>query len=241
MLNEFGDVWATFYDRTLPQATREAVDEVGFLAQRALAGPVIEIGAGTGRVAVPLARCGVRVLAVEISEEMVRELRQNAESVPIEILCGDFLTVDLPRSALIYCAFGTIMHFSTQRDQIACFARAAELLTPEGVFVLEAELPNFEGYLGGRRTQVCEVDSMRMIVDEIHQPADQRIDFTLTLLLENGRFVDLSATHRYAYPDEYDLMAAQCGLRLAARYSDWRMSDYTSESRAHISCYVPNV
>src|SRR5215207_702667 len=116
---------------------------VDLLAELAGAGQALELGIGTGRIALPLARRGVPVHGIELSKAMVAKLRAKpgGESIPVTI--GDFATTKVDGTFTVaYLVFNTIMNLTTQSAQVACFRNVAAHLEPGGCFVIEVGVPS---------------------------------------------------------------------------------------------------
>lgn len=232
----YGDRWADVYDEHF--ASRGADDTVEFLAGLAGGGPVLELAVGTGRVALPLAARGIGVEGVDASEEMVRRLRAKpgGESVPVTI--GDL--ADVPVSgpfALVYLVFNTLFGLLTQERQAACFGKVARVLGPAGAFVIECFVPDLTRFDRGQRVQALDVTEDSVTFDfSRHDPVQQRVTAqTVTLDADGVRMRPVAI--RYSWPSELDLMAAQAGLRLTERYSDWNRRPFDAESKGHVSVY----
>jgi SAM-dependent methyltransferase len=232
----YGDRIAEPFDRSfVPDDEREAAR---FLAKLAGSGPALELGIGTGRVALPLARRGVEVHGIDASEAMVAKLRQKRGGGDIPVTLGDFAAVDIKgRYPLVFVVFNTIFAPLTQEDQIRCFANVAKRLTSKGVFVVEAFVPDLTRFDRGQLTDAFDVtvDMVRLDVT-VHDPIEQRITGQHVVITEKG--IKLYPFQiRYAWPSEMDLMANLAGLRLRDRFGGWREESFTSESDRHISVY----
>jgi SAM-dependent methyltransferase len=130
----YGDRIAGVYDR-IAQPPSDAEAAAAFLSQLAGRGPVLELGIGTGRVALPLARRGVDVHGIDASAAMVARLRAKPGGDGIPVTIGDFGDLALRRRfPLIFVVFNTFFGLPSQEAQVRCFARVAEHLTDEGVF-----------------------------------------------------------------------------------------------------------
>src|SRR5437016_3356847 len=122
--SSYGDQWAQHYDeftawRFGPEATTAAVER---LAELARPGPVLELGVGTGRVALPLAERGVEVHGIDASEAMVARLREKPGGDAIAVSIGDFADVAVDGTfSLVFLVFNTIFALLTQEDQVRCF------------------------------------------------------------------------------------------------------------------------
>ena len=124
----FGEDVAARYDGSIGEFGEPAAIEaaVGFLAELAGDGPALELGIGTGRIALPLVVCGVPVHGIDLSEAMVARLRAKPGGEGIPVTLGDFATTRVEgRFALAYVVFNTIMNLRTQERQVACFENVA--------------------------------------------------------------------------------------------------------------------
>ena len=129
-------------DRDL-QRGDEAV-AVALLAELAGPGPALELGIGTGRIALPLAARGVRVDGIDLSPAMVDQLRARPGGDQLAVTIGDFAEVPVAGVyRLIYVVFNTFFNLLTQDDQVRCFEQVAAHLTADGLFVIEAFTPAF--------------------------------------------------------------------------------------------------
>jgi SAM-dependent methyltransferase len=220
------------YDSTLdewgdPVAVAATAD---FLAELAGEGKALELGIGTGRIALPLAARGVRVHGIDLSADMVAQLRakQGGEEIPVAI--GDFATTRVGEGfSLAYLVFNTIGNPTTQDAQVACFENAAAQLGPGGCFVVEV------GVAVREPLHVFALTETHIGIDE-YDPATQRLvshHFTLV----DGRWELRSIPFRSVSPAELDLMARLAGMRFRERWSSWRREPFTAESRRHVSVW----
>ncbi len=229
----YGDRIAEVYDRMIPSSA-----VVQPLARLAGSGRALELGIGTGRVALPLAACGVDVHGIDASEAMVERLRAKPDGSAIPVTIGDFADFRMDVGFdLIFAVFNTFFMLLTQERQVRCFARAAEHLTADGVFLIEAFVPDLTRYVRGQNVNVTTLETDMALLDLTrHDAAGQRV--TLQHVLITGAGTRLyPAQLRYAWPSELDLMARLAGLRLRERWSDWNGAPFTSSSTNHISLY----
>jgi SAM-dependent methyltransferase len=237
----YGDRIADVYDQWegVPADSEEAA---GFLAGLAGDGPVLELGIGTGRIAVPLAERGLKVYGIDASRRMVERMRAKPGGAAIEVAIGDFADLDLPSShprsfSLVLVVFNTFFALLTQDDQIRCLSAVAARLAPGGAFALEAFVPDPARFQHGQRVGAMAVtaDQVRLEASE-HDPVEQRVRSQHVVLDERGiRMFPVQL--RYAWPSELDVMARLAGLRLAERWSGWRREPFTAQSQRHISVY----
>jgi SAM-dependent methyltransferase len=229
----YGDEIADVYDELYSSYDPAALDT---LAELAGDGPVLELGIGTGRIALPLAARGLEVHGVEASAAMLEKLRSKPGGNDIAVTRGDFSTVTLnQRFPLIFVAFNTFFSLHSQEDQVRCFQSVASLLAEGGVFVLEGFVPDFGRDRG--RLSVARITPGGLWLDAArHNPAAQVLEFQLVQLSNAG--IRLFPNRiRYAWPSELDLMARLAGLRLRERWSGWQRQPFTASSLTHIAVY----
>lgn len=237
----YGDRIADFYDDLVgtlfpPAATEQAV---AFLADLGGTGPALELGIGTGRIAIPLAERGVAVTGVDASEAMVARLRARPGGATIPVVIGDFgeLTVE-GQFELIYVVFNTFFALLTQQLQVQCFRRVAERLTLGGAFVIEAFVPDLTRYERGQAVSAEHVEQDWLMLNAAqHDPTTQRISSRHVVIEEQGVRV-YPVELRYAWPSELDLMAQLAGLRVKDRFGGWQREPFTASSSRHISVYA---
>jgi SAM-dependent methyltransferase len=209
-----------------------------FLAELAGSGPVLELAIGTGRIALPLAERGIDVRGIDASEEMVARLRSKPGGASIPVTFGDFADVAVEgRYTLVYVVFNTLFALPTQEAQIRCFENVAAHLANEGLFVIEAFVPDLTRFDRDQR-----VDANRVGLDEVwihvdrHHAAEQRVESQHVRLSEHGvRLYPVQI--RYAYPSELDLMARLAGLRLRERFDGWQKAPYSGAPGTCVSVY----
>ena len=216
-------------------ATLEAT--VGFLATLAGDGPAVELGIGTGRVALPLAARGVRVAGIDLSESMVARLRAKPGGDAVDVAIGDFATTRVDGAfTLAYLVFNTIGNLTTQDAQVACFRNAAAHLVPGGHFVVELGVPDLRRLPPGERFVLVDRSENHVGVDE-YDVAIQRLVSHHYSRREDGGFEYESLPFRYAWPAELDLMARLAGMGLRERWSGWNREPFTNESTTHVSVW----
>ncbi|MFC4942498.1 class I SAM-dependent DNA methyltransferase [Pseudonocardia sp. GCM10023141] len=237
--NAYGDRWAADYD-TLHEGKVDADATVAGLSE--LAGPggsVLEYGAGTGRIAIPLAARGHDVVGVEISEAMLVELRAKPGSDAVTAVLGDMTTVELGRTFDLACVpFNSIFTLPTQDDQVELFRNAAMHLRPGGRFALESVMTGDKPGSGPvPRLRVADVGADRMVLaGGVLDPITQFYQGTWAVLGPNGTtFYPLQGRH--VTHAEMDLMARIAGLELEHRLADWTRAAVTPWSRQHVSVY----
>jgi SAM-dependent methyltransferase len=211
---------------------------VRFLNDRARGGRALELAIGTGRIALPLKESGVQMHGIDISEEMVAKMREKPGGDDIPVTMGDFADVDVREDfELIYLLFNTFFGLTTQDDQVRCFQNVAKHLTPDGVFVVEAFVPDLNRFERHQSTSVVDVHVDRVQLDASrHDPVNQLVHSQHVFLEEGGTKL-YPVSLRYAFAPEMDLMARLAGLELKERWQDWGMAPFTSDSKSHVSIY----
>ena len=234
----FDEHGAARYDQSTGDEFDPAVIEatVDFLAGLAGRGRALELGIGTGRIAIPLAARGVPVHGIDLSEPMVEQLRAKPGGDAIAVTVGDFATTRVDgQFALVYLVFNTIENLLTQDAQVACFVNAAAHLEPGGRFVIECGIPDLRRLPHGETSVVFDLSDDHWGIDEYDVANQGLISHHFTRV---GDAVEYSAgPFRYVWPSELDLMARLAGMRLVERWSGWRREPFTSESRKHISVW----
>jgi SAM-dependent methyltransferase len=223
------DTWFGAYD---PSA-------IGTLHALAGTGPVLELGIGTGRIALPLRERGLAVHGIDASPAMVDRLRAKPGGDQISVTLGDFADVAAGGPfSLIYVVFNTFFALLSQDDQVRCFQNVARRLTPDGVFVIEAFVPDVARYSSGQTFRTVDVTTQSARLEATrHDPVQQRITSQHIVLTEQGiRLYPVQL--RYAWPSELDLMARLAGMRLRERWGGWERSPFTTSSPRHISLYA---
>lgn len=236
----FGERVAARYDESSGEMfAPAAVDPaVGFLAGLAGDGRALELGIGTGRIALPLAARGVPVHGIDLSRAMVARLRAKpgggAEDIGVSI--GDFATTKADGDfSLAYLVFNTIMNLTTQDAQVDCFRNVAGHLSPGGCFVVEVAVPELRKLPAGQRLVPFRATSTHWAFDA-YDVATQAMSSNY-VEVEDGRGSFRSIPFRYVWPAELDLMARLAGLRLRERWEDWDRSPFTNESGRHVSVW----
>lgn len=234
-LKSYGPGSAQRYDEHL-RGDEEAA--AAFLAGHAGdGGSALEFAIGTGRIALPLGRHGVRVDGIELSPDMVSGLRGKPEGADLEVVVGDMATETTGRTyPLVYLVYNTLYNILGQDDQVECFRNAARHLDEGGVFVVEAAPPwewikgdqfvNVERITPGAVTlDVNQYDQVTQVLDENH----------VRIGADGVRLAPISC--RLVWPSEMDLMARLAGLRLVDRWGGWNGEPFTERSPMHVSVY----
>jgi SAM-dependent methyltransferase len=200
-------------------------------------GRALELAIGTGRVAVSLAGRGVPVTGIELSVPMIDRLRTKVDEATVPVVVGDMATTRAPGEyALVYLVFNTISNLLTQAEQVACFRNAARHLTPGGRFVIELWVPELRTLPPGQPATVFQSEPGYIGLDTYDVLLQQVVSHHFHF--GTGKQAQLfRSPHRYIWPAELDLMAQLAGFELEHRHADWAGTEFTAESRSHVSVY----
>ena len=228
MQNFFGEEVAARYDEETAGFEPEVLDPtLDLLAELAGDGAALELGVGTGRVAVPLSQRGVRVHGIDLSEEMVARLQAKTDDVGVTI--GDFATTKVDETfTLVYLVCNTIMNLTTQEAQVACFRNVADHLEPGGCFLIETVLPDLQRLPFGEKFRIFDFSDTHIGIDEYDVERQGLISHHYTN--RGGTFEYSWGPFRYVWPAELDLMAQLAGMRLRERWSGWKREPFTATS-----------
>jgi SAM-dependent methyltransferase len=235
----FGESVAATYDASsaamfAPGAVEPAV---ALLAELAGEGRALELGVGTGRIALPLARLGVEVHGIELSRAMADRLRAKPGGEAVGVTIGNFATARAPGTfSVAYLVFNTIMNLTTQDAQVDCFRNVAAHLEPGGTFVVEVMVPQLRKLPPGQNTVPFHVGTDRLGFDT-YDLATQAMSSHHVRVSEDGQGSFRSIPFRYVWPAELDLMARLAGMRLRERWDNWSREPFTSESESCVSVW----
>ena len=231
----YGERIADVYDSWYAAFDERCID---LLAEFARGGSALELGIGTGRIALPLRQRGVDVHGVDASPAMVAKLRAKRGGDAIPVTMATFADFSLDgRFALAYIAFNTFFAPVTQEEQIRCMETVARHLSPGGRFVIEAFVPDLARFVSNQTVRVVGLEPSEVRIDaSLLYVTDQRITSQHIVLTERGTRL-YPVTLRYVWPSEMDLMARIAGLRLEHRWADWERTPFARDSTKHISVY----
>jgi SAM-dependent methyltransferase len=216
-----------------PESVEPVVD---FLVELAGEGRALELGIGTGRIALPLAQKGVPVHGIDLSRAMTSRLQEKPGGEQIGVSIGDFATTTVDETfSVAYLVFNTIHNLTTQAEQVACFRNVAAHLEPGGCFVIEVGIPNLQRLPPGETMRVFDASDTHWGIDEYDVANQGLVSHHYSLV--DGRLERVSMPFRYVWPAELDLMAELAGMALRERWSGWKREPFTSESRKHVSVW----
>jgi hypothetical protein len=219
-----GEIAARYDTSTAGMPVEPVVDFLLPLAS----GGALELAIGTGRIAVPLAARGVRVVGIDLSPDMVTELQKKSDEIPVAI--GDMAATGVDGTfSLVYTVFNSINNVTTQDGQVDVFRNAAAHLESGGSFVVEVGVQNRQ------RLEVFDLSETHVGVDELDFDTQRLVSHHFSLV--DGQWRRISMPFRSVSPAELDLMARLAGLELRERWANWDRSPFTAESPKHVSVW----
>lgn len=229
----YNEACADVYDQWFGSCEEAAIDR---LAELAGSGRVLELGIGSGLIALPLAARGIELHGIDLSPAMVAKLRAKPGGEAIPVTMGSFADVAVEGEfSLIFVAYNSFFALQTQDEQVRCFQNVTTHLAAGGTFVLEAFVPQSANFTGGLKVTAVTDERIGLKVSE-HDPVRQRLK-SQHVVIRNGEIRLYPVEVRYAWPAELDLMARIAGLRLRHRWSNWERDEIRADSARHISVY----
>jgi SAM-dependent methyltransferase len=232
----YGDGMADVYDEWY--AGLEVDEPVAALAGLARTGPVLELGVGTGRLAIPLAARGLTVHGVDASAAMVAVLKAKPGGDAVHVTVGDMAGPEPAGPfSLVFAAVNTFFGaFQRAEDQQACIQSVAARLAPGGRFVVEAFVP--EPDQSGDGVAVRELRADRVVLTvTVTDVASQTARGQFVELVDGERVRLRPWAIRWCTPEQLDAMAAAADLSLEHRWGGWRGEPFTADSSRHVSVW----
>jgi SAM-dependent methyltransferase len=236
--NQFVGRVAEGYDAASAEMYAPALLEAtaAFLATEARDGEALELGIGTGRVALPLSLRGVPVAGIDISSDMIDQLRRKPGSDAVQTTVGDFATTVVDgQFSLVYVVYNSICNLLEQWEWVQTFRNAARHLGSGGRFVMELFVPDLRRFPPGALAVPFQVSREHLGFDVLDVATQRGV--SRHFFVRDGDVECLDGAFRYAWPAELDLMAEIAGMALRNRWGDWDRSPFTSESTKHISVW----
>lgn len=239
--SSYGDAFADVYDSWYPTLGDESAC-LATLIQLARGHRALELGVGTGRLAIPLVDAGIDVVGIDASEAMLAILRDKASSRPgPTLICADMADVGVRGPfQLVYVAYNTLFNLVDEASQQRCLRGIAELLAPGGTLVIEAFTPPDGSAPAGLAIEVRSRTADRLILIASHHDPGSRVI--------SGHHIEITSTGTtvrpwrvsYLEPHDIDRLAGLAGLSLVERHSDWSGGTFGEASAAHVSYYRPS-
>ena len=244
----YGERFAPVYDDWYGDA--DVTPIVDTLVDLAAGGPVLELGAGTGRLAIPLAQRGLDVDALDASEAMLGRLRTKAGADRVRrVITADMAevddAVDAAAYALVLVAANTLFLLDSSDAQARCIAGAARALRPGGRVVVEAFVPDLERLAppAADTVSVRSIEPDRVVLFATRSDLDsQTIDSAIVELADGAPGVRVfPARLRWSTSGELDAFAAAAGLTLESRWSTWDREPCDEATDTHVSVWRASV
>jgi len=222
-------------------AEAEAVVDalVGLLPPAGATRRALELGVGTGRLAIPLAARGVDVTGVDDSQPMLDRLHHKHGGHRVHTVLGDFTGVDALVEGefdLVFVAFNTLFELHDQEAQVQCVGGAARHLAAGGAFVVEAIPPDLTR-LEQTLTTLAVNERQAVLQATRHEPESQRVWGADVTVGTDGSVLARPWSIRYVSVPELDLMCRLAGLHLRHRWGSWHGEPFTASSPVHVSVY----
>ena len=241
------DRFARFYDLDYDSFQDDVPFYLG-LAEHA-GGPLLELGCGTGRLLVPLARAGFEITGVDLSEGMLQVARGKvaglgrAAAGRIALVQGDISTLDLrQRFRLAFIAFNSFMHLTTPADQFQALQAWQAALVPGGLLVIDVDNPNPQQLAGidGRvelQNKWFDPSTGATVLKQVTRTLDageqiQHVVFIYDEVFPDGQLKRTLAPFdaRYLHRFEGELLLDKAGFALEQVYGSYDLDPFTSES-----------
>lgn len=236
-LNAYGPEWATLWEQYFGQRP-DTEDAVALLAELSGGRAILELGIGTGRLALPLQAKGLSVHGIDNSEPMLQQLRDKPGGDRLPVTVGDIAKATVADTyGLVFIASHTLLALTTQEAQVQCCQNAAAHLDPGGVFVVEIMSPHARALQDGtcRAVQVDQAQVTLFVA--LLDPVGQQMQGSAVYIRDREPPVVRTTASRYVWPSELDLMARLAGLRLRDRWGGWEQQPFTAQSPNHVSVY----
>ncbi len=233
----YGDGFADVYDDWYADIT-DVGSTTTALVELAAGGRALELGIGTGRLALPLAAAGVEVYGVDSSDAMVDRLRRKPGAETVHAVVADMVD-GLPDGpfGLAFVAYNTFFSLLTEARQQSCFVAVAERLAPGGVFAIEAFVPD-PGHASASAVTVRSVQVDRVVLSVSSADLDtQRAEGQYIDITESGGVRLRPWSIRWSTPAQLDEMAAIAGLRLTDRWGGFDRTPFDADGARHVSIY----
>lgn len=243
-VTDYGRQFSEIYDELFPKDA--AADQVAVALSRLLDsdGTALELGVGTGRVAIPLAQRIKHVVGVDSSAEMLSRLESDVQrtGAPVSAVEADLRTyTDDQQYPLVYAVCGTLSMVTGADEQQEAVRRAADRVAPggclvvethnpSGVFAMTGGVPHYTALVpyptpGTGLLTTWTIDKATSIWRASH------------LWINNGSFTMASEISRLTTPEELTAYATQAGLHQERLVSDWHGTSYTEESPMYAAVF----
>lgn len=237
----YGNAFADIYDEWYGDLD-DINTLIALLLDLAGSGPVLELGVGTGRIAIPLAQANLEVIGLDSSKPMLDRLAASDPNGLVTPVLGDMVD-DLPAGpfSLIVIAFNTLFNLTEHDRQAACIAAAASRLAPGGRLLIDGIIPDRSA--AGFDVTVDDVSIRDLTVDRVvlavsrHRPDDQVAEGQFVEITESGGVRLRPWSVRYSTVEQIDAMATAAGLEIEHRWAGPDRCPFNSSSGRHLTVY----
>ncbi len=249
----YGERFADVYDDWYGEDGNLAVSQAGTPADVAnylselvgTGGTILELGVGTGRLALSMADRGLLVTGLDVSPAMLEKLRAKPGAERIALVEGDMAnpksTVEQPADGFdaVVIGFNTFFHLTTPSEQASCLCGVTELLRPGGILILEAFVPDTDAHdpSGQGTLTVRTIDLNRVLLDVVKIDTETQTLIGQRIEMTSGSTRLFPYMLRYTTPDQLDALATEAGLVLVERWEDWHQTPFTDSSSSHVSAW----
>jgi SAM-dependent methyltransferase len=234
----YGEAFVDVYDDWY-QDISDVDATVGSIAELAGSGRVLELGVGTGRLAIPLASRGVPTVGVDASPAMVAIMRAKPGGRAVMAVLGDM--ADPPVTgpfSVVFVAFNTFFNLTTEMAQKACVRNVVSVLDVAGRFVVEAFIPNAEPTETEHGTARRGDGSGGSVeTSTIRDPSDQTVQAVSLHIGASGSERARPWTIRYLHPHQLDTLCRAAGLTLEQRWASFTGEPFDPDGDRHVSVY----
>jgi SAM-dependent methyltransferase len=234
----YGDVFAAIYDSWYPDIS-DVDATVSTISALASAGRILELGVGTGRLAIPLVEAGCVVDGIDASPAMLELLVAKPGGRNVGSVCADMARLPVRGPyAVVFVAFNTFFNLTTAAAQEACVAEVARVLGPDGRLVIEAFIPSAEpGEVEHGAADRSDGAGGIVETTTVRDPTDQTVRGQHRHRSADGRVRTYPWAIRYLHVDQLDDLCARHGLQQESRWAGFDRADYDPDGDRHVSVY----
>lgn len=236
--SDYGDVFADVYD-----AWYHDLDDVAavvrFVSGFVGSNRVLELGVGTGRLAVPLADAGLDVVGIDNSALMLRELAPKVKPTHRLTTIRGHMVADMPAGPfdVVFAPYNTLFNLMSAAEQTECLRQAASRLTESGIVIVDCFIPFEPKVMKMNKSVIRASDHERVFATTTINPDTQIIEGMFDEERSDGFACERYWEVRYASIDQIDEMARSAGLSLRERWGTYDRQPIDESSARHISVY----
>ena len=244
--NAFSDNYDKTYDDFIP-----SVDQINYIKELAKNDIALEVGIGTGRIAVPLSKSGTKVAGYDPSTLMLDILKTKDESKNIKFFHGkieDTKKHIQENIGVIYAPFNVFFLMEKNKEQTEFFIHASNILASRGYLVIECFVPNYNTRLVdgenpaffplGKHLEIRSIDSDKVIILASENSPEDKVWHLNEIILQDSKLIKIiPATLSYMTHDEIDMLAEQAGFEVVSRWESWGKENFSLASKKHITTY----